>query len=151
MNKKIDIGVHWYNRPLKLHYSAEQIVHFLKKLSLLNEAAFSIWYLKGRTRKDALRYRVPFEVNYFIEKLGNKDMENKPPEICYTISLWNGADDESNTMTISFTLGSNEKIYFTNNCVLTIPEKFYNESIKDLMCSFWNPEFVKIDQDEYRL
>ena len=145
MKKKITLGAHWYSRPETLETCAKNIVSFLIKLRDFDKNSFGEWYLKGRSKKDAKTTIVIFEYNFIEKLIGSGQDKNSFPQISYTASFWSGGDDDSHSSSISFSLGSIEEQYYTNHCIIKTPNENSNAMLEKLLCSFWKPEWLQID------
>jgi hypothetical protein len=90
------IGLYWSARKESLDRCSERA---FSALTCLRAHGFSSFYLKGRTRKAALKH--PFELSLTsIRQLLNRgvnrnDVDRKPiPQLGYSFSLWSGGRDD---------------------------------------------------------
>ncbi len=150
------IGAHWYSRKQTLLQCTEQTLSFLLCLKEHNSELFSVWYEKGFSKGEAMTNQIKFDYESIKRLFTKRAKDNDYPKISYSCGLWNGHPDDGQAAAISFSLGSSESKYFTNNCVLELPyegiqHSFYKEEKhqKELISLFkkqWNPDWIAVDE-----
>ncbi len=115
------IGLYWSARQESLDHCSD---HCLASLSALQTHGYNSLFLKGRTRKAALKQ--PFEVSLaavyrLLERGVNRRDSNhqRIPEFGFSFSLWSGGSGDE-AYSVSATCGSYSQ-YVGNHFVLDLP------------------------------
>jgi len=152
------IGAHWYSRPQTLRECTEQTLNFLEALKDHNLALFGLWFEKGFSKKEASSRQVSFEYESIKRLFTKRGKDSDYPKVSFATGIWNGVDKEGESASLSVSLGSAEKKYFTNNCVIELPYEgeqhaFYQldgnqKLLVSLLKHHWRPEWIMIDNSK---
>jgi len=156
MNAVRTIGAHWYSRPATLKECTEQSLDFLRKLKEHNPALFGIWFQLGGSKKQARQNKVEFTYDFVKRLFTKRGKDYTYPDVSYSFGIWNGAVKDEEAASLSISLGSTETKYFTNNCIISLPNEglqheFYKkkenqDGLIQLQKGHWNPEWIMMDQ-----
>lgn len=155
MRKNLKISVIWSNRKQSLKECTEDIIIFLECLKMF-DLRLSNWFEQAYSRKEGMKNKVHFEYEYIRKQLCRKCSENEYPEFSFLKGFWNGAETESLSSSIRFSIGGEGKLG-TNNCVLNLPYEgeiyeYYKvkenwENLLNLFIDHWKPDKYRDFED----
>jgi hypothetical protein len=126
MSESHYVGAYWGNRKETAEQCAQRLESLLKGLSLAGEA-FSQWYEKGHSAKEALRREVRTDkdsLKGLLERGRSRRDSNGGvmEDLGFSLSIWNGSTDaESDLIVHCASWASTPAVWIPNSCVLNLP------------------------------
>lgn len=166
MIEQIDLNARWGDRKESLDDCANRASHCLQKLAEC-DVAFSRWFLKGRSREEALKrpFQPTFEACRELLDRGRhyRDIPRTLiEEMGFMIALWNG-EDGSSAVNIRFQAGAYPAVAAlpaVNECMIELPiggpvaDRLLREerlrSVLIAVVESWNPDWARVSTYQMR-
>jgi len=145
----------WGNRSESVQQCAHRLVTFLTGLSGCDER-FRCWYLKGWSKKAALRKPISYnDINHITAILQSsisrrEDTGTIIEELGFSFGMWNGLDDDDGVSIIG-SIGMFTKVGILNTVQIELPKELRGlgdvsrmADALQILATSWSPEWAMI-------
>ena len=156
---RFSLQTYWSARQELISQCADRLLRFFTDL-MPCDASVAKWFMKGRSRKEALKHPVDVTNRETLLKLLERGRHrNCYKEIMYdigfSIGLWNGAETNKSTDLTLTCGGYSEHIKVPNNLIIELPNQLGGLANADRMravlasgATAWEPDWAGIISDD---